>query len=238
MARLLLMILSLIPPSLSYAQTRFYRLSFVMESGTKKSVNSSGIFVTFTEKGCYDSDRDGFSMNNGFLKFAGNGNKGILYQGQSYWGSADYCFASDYSVLNVRDKYGVVYVYHLSSPNGQSQSTYYSVRRSTAPSSGGVTTVMPNMPSSDSDDFDIAFEQKIYDGYARNVESIYNILTKDVGGTRVRAERADEFSISQLSMHEEMVKNQQEMRRIRREAQRKGYTIVKSHWETISLPRR
>lgn len=236
MVRFLLIMLSLALPSLFCAQTRFYRLSSVVDNGTKKSVSSSGIFVTFNEKGCYDSDKDGFSMNNGFLKYAGSGNKGILYQGQSYWGSVDYCFTSDYYVLNVRDKHGVVYVYHLSSPNGQSESTYYAVRRSEVPSTDGGTNVLPSMPSSSSDDFD--FEQRMYDKYASDVEFIYNHLTKDVGGTRVRSHRADEMMVHQSTMRTQMVKNQQEMRSIRQEAQRKGYTIVKSPWETITLPSR
>ena len=126
MVRLSLILLYVLLPSLLCAQTRFYRLSYVVENNSKKPAGSSCIFITFNEKGCYDSDKDGFSMNNGFLKFAGSNNKGILYQGQSYWGTADYQFAPDYSVLNVRDKHGVTYVYHLASPNGQCESTYYS----------------------------------------------------------------------------------------------------------------
>ena len=124
MARFAFIVLYILLPSLFYAQTRFYRLSSVVENDSKKSAGSSGIFVTFNEKGCYDSDKDGFSMNHGFLKYSGSNDRGILYQGQSYWGIADYHFAPDYSVLNVRDKHGVTYVYHLASPNGQRESTY------------------------------------------------------------------------------------------------------------------
>ena len=236
MARFAFIVLYILLPSIFYGQTRFYKLSSVVENNSKKSNGSSGIFVTFNEKGCYDSDKDGFSMNHGFLKYLGSNSKGILYQGQSYWGTADYQFTPDYSVLNVRDKHGVIYVYHLASPNGQRESTYYSVRRTPSPSGG--TNVIPANSSTSSDDFDLAFEQKLYDGYARNVESVYNILTKQVGETRVRAQRADEEIVFQSRMRDQMVKDQQEMRRIRREAQRKGYTIAKSPWESISLPSR
>lgn len=97
------------------AQTYYYKQ-------VKKVVNSqvavgdnSGLFVTFSEKGCYDSDRNGFDVGNGFLSYKGKNDSGIsIYAGSSFWGNAKYCFSQDKRRLNIRlTGSDIIYVYQI-----------------------------------------------------------------------------------------------------------------------------
>ena len=99
-------------------QTRYYtQLKIVSGDRSERKGDGSGQFITFNEKGCYDSDKDGYTVNNGFLKFGQRNGDKVYYSGSSYWGDATYVFTDNYRRLNVRvtssDK---IYVYTLSSP--------------------------------------------------------------------------------------------------------------------------
>lgn len=115
------------------AQTFHYKLDAVVKGGERTPGNGSGLFVTFTADGCYDSDKDGNTMGNGFQRLHIKGSDRISYKGSSYWGDADYIFAADYSVLNVRADDNV-YIYSRGNAEaGKTVSTYVGVRKERSP---------------------------------------------------------------------------------------------------------
>ena len=95
-------------------QTRYYtQLKIVSaDDRSEQKGDGSGQFITFNEKGCYDSDKDGYTVDNGFLKLGKRDGDRAYYSGNSYWGEATYVFTENYNRLNVRvsssDK---IYVY-------------------------------------------------------------------------------------------------------------------------------
>lgn len=94
-----------------WGQTYYYRqIMQVGPDGQKSKGDNSGQFITFNTKGCYDSDREGYTVNNGFLKYIQKNNDILVYYGNSYWGTCYYYFNSSRDRLNVKtDK--KVYVY-------------------------------------------------------------------------------------------------------------------------------
>lgn len=74
-----------------------------IENGQIKSGDKSYLFLTLTKTGCYDSDKDGMSVGNGFLKLSDIQNGIMNYYGDSYWGEAVYRLKEDYSHLNIVD---------------------------------------------------------------------------------------------------------------------------------------
>jgi len=83
-----------------------------VENGQIKPGDKSYLFLTTTDKGCYDSDKDGMSVGNGFLRFSNMQNGIRNYRGDSYWGKAIYRLKADYSRLNIVDiENDKVYIY-------------------------------------------------------------------------------------------------------------------------------
>lgn len=83
-----------------------------VENGQIKPGDKSYLFLSITDKGCYDSDKDGMSVGNGFLKLSDIQNGIKNYYGDSYWGKAEYRLKTDYSRLNIVDiQNDKVYVY-------------------------------------------------------------------------------------------------------------------------------
>lgn len=111
----------------SNAQTYFYKLSAVVENDNRKAGNGTGLFITFIDGKCYDSDSDGCTMDYGLLNLQYKGVDKILYSGKSYWGTAKYIFSGDYELLNVIAG-DCVYIYNKSSNPTQRVSTYYGAK--------------------------------------------------------------------------------------------------------------
>ena len=101
-------------------QVVFYKqTSVVNKAGQRSSGDSTGQFISFSSVGCYDADRKGYDVGNGFLKYEGlNADKTIhIYEGKSYWGEkSSYWFSKDFSRLNIRTNDGVTYVYEKITP--------------------------------------------------------------------------------------------------------------------------
>lgn len=94
------------------AQTYYYKQTDVVIDGRKTAGDGSGQFITINNKGCYDSDRSGFSVDNGFLRYQNKDGNILIYYGGCFWGDAYYYFTADYSRLNVKPDGGnKVYVY-------------------------------------------------------------------------------------------------------------------------------
>ncbi|WP_347146715.1 hypothetical protein [Parabacteroides goldsteinii] len=97
------LILLLSIPVFTNGQIYFYKQEKVIDINTKevKKGDLTGQFVTFNNKGCYDSDRGGNSEDNGFLSYLFENEKYVTYQGETYWGEAKYRVSLDKSRINV-----------------------------------------------------------------------------------------------------------------------------------------
>lgn len=115
---LLILIVTISMSNFLFAQsTAYYKLDKIVKDGVPNTNVSGGQFITFTDKCCYESDKDGFSVNHGRMdyRFTENGVK--VYSGGSYWGSSStFLFLTDYSALNVKVNDKETYVYKKASP--------------------------------------------------------------------------------------------------------------------------
>ena len=100
---LLWLILLFFIPHLMKGQVYFYKQEKIVDTNSKnvQKGDLTGQFVTFTEKGCYDSDIHGYSVNNGFLSYLFENTKYVTYQGDTFWGFAQYRVSLDKSRINV-----------------------------------------------------------------------------------------------------------------------------------------
>ena len=138
---LLLFMLSIAGVKTVFSQKTFlYKRVMIVKNGAKTNKNDDAHYITFTDKGCYESDKDGFTTNNGFIKFTKNENNLHCYYGNCSFGTAHYYFSNDYSRLNVRLDNNVTYVYQreLSGKTTASRRTAHSNS-----SSGGVYVAPP-----------------------------------------------------------------------------------------------
>lgn len=126
----------------SNGQVYFYKQEKVIDTNTKQSSKGdmSGQYITFNENGCYDSDNQGYSVNNGFLSYVFENKKFATYQGESYWGSCQYRVSLDKSRINiVLDDKVLVYV-RTQFPTGQLTSSL--IKRK---NKGGGESVVPDI---------------------------------------------------------------------------------------------
>lgn len=122
-----------------------------MKNGTKQQPPvSCGIYLTVTPNGkiCYESKKDGGIMDySNQLNLVTSDATSKLFQGKSYWGDTQFVLANDWSVLNVHDSEGNVYVFKPSSST-QPVSTYYAVndlhKKKDSGVSGSAPTVIYN----------------------------------------------------------------------------------------------
>jgi len=57
--------------------TYYYRQTGVVRNNTLGAGDNTGQFITFTRRGCYDSDRNGMQAGDGFLAYQGIGNDAL-----------------------------------------------------------------------------------------------------------------------------------------------------------------
>ncbi len=122
----------------TFAQTYYYERVAIVTNGVKSSDSGDGHFITFTSKGCYDSDKKGFDEKFGFRTYLSTNNDIKSYYGDSYFGKAYYYFSSDFNRLNIKiESSGVIYVYNkTNAPTGLMCSNRKHVKES-------VPTTMP-----------------------------------------------------------------------------------------------
>lgn len=114
MMRRLYTLLSFVLISLcvSAQKTYYYKLTKRVKDGVPYTNVSGGQFITFIDKACYESDKNGFSVEHGRLDYKYSENGIDMYMGGSFWGShAVFLFKNDLSALNVKSEDGEVYVY-------------------------------------------------------------------------------------------------------------------------------
>lgn len=121
-------------------KTYLYKRVMIVKNGAKTNKNDDAHYITFTDKGCYESDKDGFTTNNGFVKFTKNENNLHCYYGSCSFGTAHYYFSNDYSRLNVRLDNNITYVYQREL-SGKTTASRRAARSSS--SNGGGIYVAP-----------------------------------------------------------------------------------------------
>lgn len=105
-------------------QTYYYQQIKIVKNNVEKSGDNTGQFITFTPNACYDSDKKGYSVNNGVLKYTSRKGNIYSYSGSSYWGEAHYFVSLKRDRINIRVADGTVYVYERRTPpNGVNNSS-------------------------------------------------------------------------------------------------------------------
>lgn len=95
--------------------TEYWRLTKTYYKHGMVKVNkvNSGQFIARNSKICYDSDNQGYSINNGSLKVIRHQENVVKYSGACYYGDGcTYTFYLRDSILNIEDLDGNIYVYH------------------------------------------------------------------------------------------------------------------------------
>lgn len=119
--------------NIGHSQTYYYKQIKVIQNQIEKIGNETGQFITFNSKGCYDSDKEGISVGNGFLKYIKTENNIRIYKGDSYWGEAYYYVSIDFKRINIklRNKFEI-YVYTKENPANR-MTSYYTKNNTTSP---------------------------------------------------------------------------------------------------------
>lgn len=107
----LLFICFLFGTGIGFSQTMYYKLIRKVVNGVSLNEVSGGQFITFVKNKCYESDKWGYSVNNGVLVFHRLENGISKYIGDSYWGYSVFKFNLDKMFLNVETSDGNIYVY-------------------------------------------------------------------------------------------------------------------------------
>lgn len=118
-ALLLLFTFLMISLTASAQTTYYYKLTKKKVNGEVSENVSGGQFITLVKNGdvCYESDKEGFSVNHGRMEYKSTDENGIrLYVGDNYYGSNSILlFKSDYSSFNIKVG-NDVYVYKRATP--------------------------------------------------------------------------------------------------------------------------
>jgi len=85
-------------------------------NGVRTEKSGDGQFYTFTSKSCYESDKDGNTVQLGVANLVNTANNIFVYRGNGYYGDADYNVSADYAAINIITKAGDRYVLRRKSP--------------------------------------------------------------------------------------------------------------------------
>jgi hypothetical protein len=106
-------------------QTYYYKQTGVVRNNNRTAGDNTGQFITFTRRGCYDSDKNGIQAGDGFLAYQGADNNVHIYNGDTYWGKAHYYFYNDFTRINIITSDGVIYVYEKTTPPANAVTSAY-----------------------------------------------------------------------------------------------------------------
>lgn len=144
--RLLICVSAILMAANLLAETVMYKRTGVVQNGVKSSKNDDAHYITFIDKGCYESDAKGMSAGKGFIEYLKTENGIRCYHGEGYLGDAFYYFSSDMSKLNVNVD-GVVHVYtKVTSNQAGAPMRTYSTGSSTGAVVGGGYVPVPVAP--------------------------------------------------------------------------------------------
>jgi hypothetical protein len=137
-------------------QTAWYKQTAVVDQNAKRgNGDNTGQFIAFTKMGCYDSNKEGYDVGNGFLEYKGLENNIHVYYGDTFWGKGNYFFNSDFSRLNIRTDAGITYVYEKTNAPAATVTSAKIVKKldpvvNTSPPTTYPTYTPPTMPNSPS----------------------------------------------------------------------------------------
>lgn len=93
------------------SQTYYYKIDRIIKNGVQqKNMNEGGQFITFTPKICYESDRNGYTVNNGKMDYKYTDNGVMVYLGNCYWGNVTCLVTNDYKKINIKISDNHIYV--------------------------------------------------------------------------------------------------------------------------------
>lgn len=205
--------------------TYYYRQEKIIDRFSKNMQNGAydkaGMFITFNSKGCYDSDKKGFDVGNGFRNEISRNNKYITYIGPSFWGEAEYITTLDKDRINIKT-ISKIYVYaRADAPIGKKKSSLIKNQNDISipmPSNG---TILIEDKGQYKEELKISYTNS-YLKYENSLKSAFDAYERLMSGSH---------DSSRAMMGTNIVKIQSEMRRLRSEAQKKGIYITISPWE-------
>ena len=213
--------------------TYYYQQEKLIDLRTKQHSpgchHKAGLFLTFNEKGCYDSDRNGYDVGNGFREKVGQSNGLTFYKGNSYWGNnAKYTVNADKSRINVEVS-DIVYVYVRSQiPQGVKTSSLIKVKSSGA--AGNISPVSPNsiMPNDvmQSNNGNAAYYQVRYNQMEQSLKRDIKTFEQTMSGS---------YDSSRAMMANSIRQAQQNMADWRALAAKNGVQLSKSAWESVQI---
>ncbi len=139
---LILFILLIFPYTTTLSNTYFYKITKISREGKIETNVNGGQFFTFTDNACYESDKDGISVDNGVCRYKRRENNVMVYVGECYYGSAIIMVKQDYSKINIVHK-ETTYVYERATPPAH-QTTCSLIRKKSSGSSQYIPDTNPN----------------------------------------------------------------------------------------------
>lgn len=237
------------------AQTAYYQ--FVRHEGKNSQVthsNMGGQYVTINGNSCYESDNKGLSVGNGVLHLYKMVDGGKCFEGNSYFGKGSrFYFSGDLIALRIETFYGDKYFYKkIVPPKGATTCSLIlessvSIENPQNSNSYGGGSVVPNTyngssnpTSAPSNQEDKArwetYYRNAYADWERRVQSSFNsIVEYKRKNSNNGSTSHNSFGIYTSSMISTFHQEQQEMRKVRQEAQTKGIQISPSSWETATI---
>lgn len=209
----------------------YYQQEKIIDHFTKSEVvgkhHEEGMFLTFNQQGCYDSDKNGCDVGNGFREEVSKTEKTILYIGDSFWGNgATYKVAQDKSRINiiVGNK---IYVYVRSiAPVGVNTCKLIKRIPMSNPNTVFPSTSVPNDINNNVNVRSSSEYQIRYNQMEQQLIGDIKIFEQTMSGSYNSARSQMAMAIRQA---------QQNMRSWRNVARQNGINIVKSPWEDVQV---
>lgn len=211
------------------AQTYYYKQIGIKEHNGKVSNGDedSGQFITFTKKGCYDSDREGYTVNNGNLTLFNTNAKFTTYYGESFWGMVKYRVSTDKSRINiVLDDIDRIYIYERSTPpNGIM--TCSLIKKSTSTKNIDIIPTpinTLNLEGVEKEKPNVSMLQSHYNSMEEKLRGYFNTYERYLSSSSDSQSAAMGVATSIINL-------QRQMKDWRDYASRQGVTLSQSAWE-------
>jgi len=214
--------------SSAFSQTYYYVQKYKVDIRTKNKTigDNTGQFITFTKQVCYDSDKQGNTVNNGTLSFDGQNGNVLVYSGNSYWGDSKYIVAQNKERINIKPSAGkFIYVYVKSTPTSQTTCSLIKGQSDDAPFIPNMNNPLTDNLNASTNDVDanslISHYRNLESKVESAIRSYENSFNSDASS-----------GVARSGMVSSIISMQRQMSDWRSYAQRQGITIPQSYWET------
>lgn len=190
--------------------------------------HEAGMFMVFTSYGCYDADRQGYDVGNGFRQLTSHGKNILKYIGDSYWGNGTvYKVTKDKRRMNITYN-NRVFVYVRSTPPIGAM-TCRLIRKTSTASTGDITvTPTPYTPIVTSES---QSANKEY--YLRRYQQLEQSLRADI--QTYETTLSSSYTSDKSTMIRSIRLAQNNLKAWRNTASQQGVVIPKSPWEDVQL---